>query len=68
MSKRRGQGFQKRTDPKDWTQPRMALISYYADGVKCSCGWFNTAKREKVREDAIDRHLDRRHNGRGVRM
>ncbi len=34
----------------------------------CSCGWSFFHKREKVREDAVDRHLDKRHNSRGIRF
>lgn len=34
----------------------------------CSCGWNYYHARDKVREDAIDRHIERKHKGRGVRL
>ncbi len=36
--------------------------------VNCSCGWTYGHTREKPREDAIDRHINKRHNGRGIRL
>ncbi len=34
----------------------------------CSCGWSFFHKRTKVREDAVDRHLAKRHDSRGIRF
>lgn len=67
------EGFQKRqvSDPKKAKDVWLAAITYAEDGqtVACSCGaWVYNHKREKVREDAIDRHLARKHDGRGVRL
>lgn len=36
--------------------------------VTCSCGATKYHVREKVREDWIDAHINRRHNGRGIRL
>ena len=65
-----GQGFQKRARPEDAKPVGMAIIKYAEDGTAvCSCrGWAFWHRREKVREDAIDRHLAKRHRGRGIRM
>jgi hypothetical protein len=61
----RDQGFQK--------PGGLARITYDPHGehgstVKCSCGWRYRHKREKVREDAIDRHINKKHQGRGIRI
>lgn len=68
MSKTRGTGFQKRTKPSKFKPVGMAIVKTLAEHAECSCGWTNSHSREKVREDAIDRHLNKRHNGRGLRM
>ena len=61
-------GFQKRLSPEQWSDPRLARISYSEGSAVCSCGWVTHHQRAKVREDAIDRHLMRRHAGRGIRL
>lgn len=62
-------GFQK---PQSTTKTRevgLAVITHYGDTrVECSCGWSYGHTREKVREDAVDKHLDKRHSGRGIRL
>lgn len=66
-----GEGFRKRTSPKEWKDVRLARISYHGTHLvvaQCSCGWSFGHNREKVREDAIDRHLAKRHEGRGIRL
>lgn len=64
------EGFQKRVDPKDFKDVRLARVTYSSNGmgVACSCGWSFAHIREKVREDAIDRHFQKRHKGRGIRL
>jgi hypothetical protein len=58
-----------KVSPEKWTSPFMPFISYEGvDVAKCSCGWSTRSGRVKVREDRIDRHLNKRHNGRGMRM
>lgn len=54
--------------PAKWTQPRIARVTYYGHTANCSCGWNFSHKREKIREDRIDAHLDKRHAGRGIRL
>lgn len=69
--KKRMDGFQKPLgNPAKAKQVRLAVISYTEDGeVVCSCGgWSTNHTRVKVREDAIDRHLAKRHGGRGIRL
>lgn len=69
MPKQRGAGFQKRVKPQQYKSVGLARISYHEDGhVECSCSWSNSHSRDKVREDAIDRHLAKRHGGRGIRL
>lgn len=49
-------------------QVRLARISYGDNYAVCSCGKPFTQHREKVREDAIDRHINKKHAGRGIRL
>lgn len=63
-----GTGFQKRTRPERWRDVRLAVVTYDSMGAVCSCGWRNTSARAKVLEDAIDRHLAKRHERRGIRL
>lgn len=47
----------------------LAVIRYEADNAAmCSCGTALYHQRAKVCEDKIDRHIEKKHNGRGVRM
>lgn len=69
---KRMEGFQKRlSDPSKAKEVRVARISYTEDGhgAVCSCGgWAYWHRRTKVMEDAIDKHLLRKHGGRGFRL
>lgn len=58
----------RKPSPANWTDPRLAMISYDDVTVACSCGWDYYHPREKIRENAIDRHLNKRHEGRGIRF
>jgi len=66
------QGFQKPLDSGQRKKVGLAVISYGTAGAlgfaQCSCGKPFTQRREKVREDAIDRHLAEKHGGRGIRL
>lgn len=46
----------------------LARITYSGSAVGCSCGWVRAHPREKVLEDSIDRHLSKKHGGRGIRL
>lgn len=73
-------GFQKPLRPqmkggraKRGAKPKdlgMAVITYPRAGMAvCSCGtWAYKHPREKVLEDAIDKHTERKHGGLGIRM
>lgn len=62
-------GFQKRRKPEEWSKPRLARVRYTTgQTVECSCGWYYGHIRPSVIEDAIDRHLQRRHEGKGFRL
>ena len=55
--------------PSEWKKVNLARVTYDAyGGAACSCGWSKRPCRVKVLENAIDRHLDRRHAGKGVRL
>lgn len=69
MTKPETYGFQKRTDPSDFKDVRIARITYFGDTrAECSCGWSTGSIRKKVLDDKIDRHLRKRHGGRGIRL
>lgn len=48
----------------------LARVTYISEtSAVCSCGWAGSARaRPKVVEDMIDRHLVKKHNGRGIRL
>lgn len=61
--------------PKRSTEPKpvgLARITYHGaldrESAVCSCGWSASHIRLKVLDDSIDRHLDRKHEGRGIRL
>lgn len=62
------QGFQKPLSQPGAKEVGLAVISYEGEAAACSCGWVVRARREKVREDSVDRHLNRKHDGRGIRI
>lgn len=69
--KRRSEGFRKPfSDPKAAKPIGLARISYAEDGsASCSCGgWARWHPRREVLENSIDRHLAKRHGGRGFRL
>jgi hypothetical protein len=48
---------------------RIAVLTYKdAETIQSSCGWKYRHKREKVREDAADRHVAKRHEGQAIRL
>jgi len=67
MTKPRGAGFQK---PMGVSEREVGLAIVKNDGrtCSCSCGWKMMHSRDKVREDKIDRHLNKQHNGKGIRL
>lgn len=71
MSKRRLSGFQKPLDDGKRRQVRIAVVTQGqtdqgAKFAECSCGAPFVQKRDKVRENAIQAHLDRKHGGHGL--
>lgn len=46
----------------------VVVVYCNGDDISASCGWTTSHPREKVREDRIDAHLAKRHNGRGLRL
>lgn len=63
----RQEGFRK-PKPADCKPVRVAVITTTGNNASSSCGWEFFHTREKVREDAIDRHLEKRHGGMGIRL
>lgn len=63
----RGLGFQKPVSAPS-KAVRIAVVRTEGNTIGCSCGWGYMHKREKVREDAADRHLDKKHGGQGIRL
>lgn len=73
MSRPAVHGFQKPTDPGQRKKVGLARISYGLtetgrEFAECSCGQPFAQQRAKVREDAIDKHLLKKHKGRGIRL
>ena len=68
MPRQRMEGFQKPLDSGRRKEVGLAVITLGENYAMCSCGKPFTQQRERVREDAIDRHLDRKHGGRGIRV
>lgn len=68
--KQRREGFRKPIDDGKRIPVGLAVINYDPETgfALCSCGKPFIQRREKVREDAIDRHLNSKHNGRGIRL
>lgn len=66
------EGFRKPIDTGKRVEVRLAVIKYSdVDGrmvAECNCGQPFVQPRFKVLEDAIDRHIDKKHNGRGIRL
>lgn len=70
-----------RAEPADRAKPLrsgethqvgLAVVSYgEAAGYRtaeCSCGWAGWHRRLKVLDDRIDKHLNTKHGGRGIRL
>jgi hypothetical protein len=70
--KTRLSGFQRPADEGKRRDVGLAVITYGAEGVlvaaTCSCGWLGWHRRDKVLEDKIDKHLNKKHDGRGLRL
>lgn len=48
---------------------KLVVLTYKdAETIQGSCGWKYRHKRERVREDAADRHVAKRHDGRAIRL
>lgn len=66
-------GFQKPLDSGERKAVGMPIVRYGStdqgrEFAYCSCGKPFTQAREKVREDAIDKHFKKRHGNRGIRL
>lgn len=66
-TKPRLSGFQKPVDDGKRRQVGLGVVKHHDDGIsRCSCGQPFMHERIKVRENAIQRHFDKKHNGRGI--
>lgn len=70
MTKQRGAGFQKPVDSGKRREVGMAVVSRdRVTGImRCSCGQPFMHERDKPRENAIDKHIARKHSGMGIRL
>lgn len=61
------EGFQKPATAE--TKPvGLAIVRTIDERATCSCGQSFAHKRDKVREDWIDKHINRKHHGTGIRL
>lgn len=61
------EGFQKPLRPTSTKKVGLAMVRDDERGViDCTCGWVHIHPRKKVREDAAERHLNKRHGGIGA--
>ena len=60
------EGFQKPLSQPGQAEVGIAMIRVYPGGAECSCKWAKAHRRNKVVEDAAERHVDKRHGGRAV--
>jgi len=57
----------RKPDLSDAREVTLAFIRTTGDTIHCSCnGWLKTHPRKKVRENAAQRHLDKKHGGAGA--
>lgn len=65
-------GFQKPLNPSKHKPVGLARITFgKAAGrevAECSCQWVSWHTRLKVLEDRVDRHINKQHGGRGIRL
>lgn len=62
-------GFQKPEKGKGGKPVSIGVVGYTSrQSVLCGCGWTYRHQREKVLEDAIDKHIRAKHGSQGFRM
>ena len=66
-------GFQKPLKAGKTREVGLAVVSMDTDAygrefATCNCGWIGYHARLKVLEDRIDAHVERRHQGRAIRL
>lgn len=54
------------SDPSTWKPTSMASIQESGNVITCSCGAAKVHPREKVRGDWAEKHIEKRHQGRGI--
>jgi len=64
--KQRGAGFQKPLSPEACSPVKVPVLRTNGETITVNCGWAKQHPRKKVREDAAQRHLDKKHGGRGM--
>lgn len=59
----------RRLKPHQWTEVQLGVVRYEEwNEVACNCGWRYRHDRNKIRENAVDRHFTKRHGGSGIRL
>lgn len=68
MTRPATQGFQKPIHTAARRNVKIAAVQDSPDlnAISCTCGWVKTHARKKVREDAAEAHLTKKHGGIGV--
>lgn len=59
-------GFQKPIRRGRPQSVRMAVVSHEAGVATCNCGWVFVHNRDKVREAAMQRHVDKKHDSQAM--
>lgn len=69
MARLRMAGFQKPEKEPVRRGFSVGVVAYTSEqSVRCNCRWTYKHQRNKVLEDAIDKHIRTKHGGQGFRM
>lgn len=66
MSRPQTKGFQKPLDSGKRVEVVMAILHDQGSHATCNCGALFTQRRKKPREEAMQKHLDKKHEGQGL--
>lgn len=58
----------RKVKPEKWKKVKIAVTHYGDTRAECSCGWVYSHLRAEVRRRAVERHLNKRHGGAGLRL
>lgn len=52
--------------PEQWEKLGIARITEDAPFIGCSCGWTAQHRRDRIRGDKAERHVNKRHGGQAM--